>query len=115
MVTGGGGAAVGSEASAIEDAVGDLPSEEPYVTEEPTGPEAELDALAAAKGWEVDDGMYFSASDFVTKVCDRLPTEEVTEESRPQWLAEGLLFWDDGKEVLLAGIPKLCPEWTDEV
>lgn len=59
--------------------------------------------------------MYFSASDFVAKVCERLPAEDVREESRPQWLAEGLFFWDDGKEVLLAGIPMLCPEWTDEV
>ncbi|MGA5194120.1 hypothetical protein [Streptomyces exfoliatus] len=39
----------------------------------------------------------------------------MTEEARPQWLAEGPLFWDDGKEVLPAGIPRLCPERTDEV
>jgi hypothetical protein len=94
-----------------------LPTEEaPYYEEEETvdpalaGPAAELDTLAAQKGWEYDDELY-SASELVTKVCEELPTAEGEGKSPAQWLAEGIYFWDDGKQILLAGAPKLCPKW----
>ncbi|MEU1866620.1 hypothetical protein [Streptomyces gardneri] len=105
-----------------------FPTEDPPPTEDPlptegeepvdpdvTGPAAELDALVAQKGWEYDDDMYDSPSALVTRVCEELPTSEKDGRSPAQWLAEGTSFWDDGKQILLAGVPKLCPKWTDAV
>ncbi|MFE0652476.1 hypothetical protein ACFVZH_28235 [Streptomyces sp. NPDC059534] len=101
-----------------------FPTEDAYATEKPTapviegppvGPAAKLDALAAQKGWEYDDDTYDSPSDMVTTVCEELPRAEKDDQSPAQRLAEGAYFWDDGKQILLAGIPELCPKWTAAV
>ncbi|MFJ7990258.1 hypothetical protein [Streptomyces sp. NPDC096351] len=89
-------------------------TEDPYATEEPTylpGPEGDIDRLADEKGWSTD-GTYASASAFVQDMCDSLPVSGLELSSRPQWLAEGHYLDDDGKAILQAGIPKLCPKWT---
>jgi hypothetical protein len=97
----------------------DLPfsTEDPYATTEPVfppGPEGEIDKLAHEKGWEVDE-FYGSASAFVADMCASLPTSAVDGKSRPQWLAEGSYLDGDGKAVLQAGVPKLCPKWAPVV
>ncbi|MFE7111772.1 hypothetical protein ACFU98_29510 [Streptomyces sp. NPDC057575] len=79
--------------------------------EYPATPEGDIDRLADEKGWVVDD-LYPAASDFVTDICESLPVSAVDGASRPQWLAESGNMDGDGKAVLQAGIPKLCPKWT---
>ncbi|MFJ7070528.1 hypothetical protein [Streptomyces sp. NPDC101115] len=96
------------------DVVAEPTTEEP-VTEAPSTPatpQEELDALAAEKGWEVDDLYAGSASAFVEDICESLPTSGADSTSRPQWLAESGNFEEDGKAILQAGIPKLCPKWS---
>ncbi|MFG2677039.1 hypothetical protein [Streptomyces sp. NPDC048445] len=83
-----------------------MPAEPAY----PDTPEGDLDKLADEKGWVVDD-LYPAASDFVADICESLPVSAVDGASRPQWLAESGNMDDDGKAVLQAGIPKLCPKW----
>ncbi|MFI0929697.1 hypothetical protein ACH4TP_38100 [Streptomyces sp. NPDC021012] len=105
-----------SETPAVEVTDTELPfsTEDPYATEEPTyppGPEGDIDRLADEKGWSTD-GAYDSASAFVQDMCTSLPTSGVEMSSRPQWLAEGHYLDGDGKAILQAGIPKLCPKWT---
>ncbi|MDK0524993.1 hypothetical protein [Streptomyces sp. ML-6] len=85
-----------------------VPSE---AAEYPATPEGDIDRLADEKGWVVDD-LYPAASDFVTDICESLPVSAVDGVSRPQWLAESGNFDGDGKAVLQAGIPKLCPKWS---
>ncbi|WP_326590245.1 hypothetical protein [Streptomyces sp. NBC_01294] len=75
----------------------------------PPTPEGEIDRLAATNGWDVDE-LYPSASAFVRDMCESLPVSAIDGASRPQWLAEYLE--GDGRAVLEAGIPKLCPTWT---
>ncbi|MGS2592138.1 hypothetical protein [Streptomyces hebeiensis] len=76
----------------------------------PATPEGDVDRLAAEKGWVVDD-LYPAASDFVADICESLPESAADSSSRPQWLAESGVLDGDGEAVLLAGVPKLCPEW----
>ncbi|MCX5107175.1 hypothetical protein OOK13_01165 [Streptomyces sp. NBC_00378] len=77
----------------------------------PATPEGDIDRLADEKGWVVDD-LYPAASDFVSDICESLPVSAVDGASRPQWLAESGNMDGDGKAVLQAGAPKLCPKWT---
>ncbi|MFJ3283284.1 hypothetical protein [Streptomyces halstedii] len=94
------------------------PTPEPVPTvEEPVyaaGPEGDIDRMADEKGWVVDD-LYGSASEFVLDVCESLPESAVDSSSRPQWLAESGVLEGSGEEMLLAGVPKLCPKWTKVV
>ncbi|GAA2770291.1 hypothetical protein XF35_39710 [Streptomyces platensis subsp. clarensis] len=78
----------------------------------PASPQDELKALAAENGWQVDELYAGSAVAFVEDVCASLPVSGVEGASRPQWLAEAGNFDGDGKAILQAGIPKLCPKWT---
>ncbi|WP_162602955.1 hypothetical protein [Streptomyces sp. CS090A] len=80
----------------------------------PVGPEGEIDELADEKGWIVDE-LYGSASGFVQDICDSLPVSAVDGASRPQWLAESGQMDGDHGEVLLVGVPKLCPKWSKAV
>ncbi|MFI1660462.1 hypothetical protein ACH4ZU_36960 [Streptomyces sp. NPDC020472] len=112
-----GAPAVVSETPSVEVTDTELPfsTEDPYATEEPTytpGPAGEIDKLADEKGWSVDGG-YFSASAFVQDMCDSLPVSAIQAESRPEWLVDGGYLAGDGKAILQAGIPKLCPKWTE--
>ncbi|MET9053283.1 hypothetical protein ABZW50_19275 [Streptomyces bacillaris] len=114
--TAGGGEATGSSPSVSPSTV--APSIE-EATEDPApvyppGPEGEIDELADEKGWVVDD-LYGSASGFVQDICDSLPTSGAGGASRPQWLAESGQMDGDQGEVLLVGVPKLCPKWTKAV
>ncbi|MFD5327579.1 hypothetical protein [Streptomyces sp. NPDC127092] len=91
------------------------PATEEPVTEAPSTPatpQEELDLLAAEKNWEVDDLYAGSAAAFVEDICESLPTSGAGNWSRPQWLAESGNFEGDGKAILQAGIPKLCPKWS---
>lgn len=81
----------------------------PSEPEFPDTPEGELDKKAEKEGWVVDS-LYGSASEYVQDICDSLPVSGAPGSSRPQWLASQLE--GDRKEMLEAGIPKLCPEWT---
>lgn len=112
----GGGEATGSSPSVSPSTV--APSIE-EATEDPApvyppGPEGEIDELADEKGWVVDD-LYGSASGFVQNICDSLPTSGAGGASRPQWLAESGQMDGDHGEVLLVGVPKLCPKWATAV
>lgn len=95
----------------LDDAVPEVEETVPAEPEYPDTPEGDLDRLADQKGWEVD-GLYGSASEFVTNVCESLPVSAVDGASRPQWLAESGDLDGDGKAVLQAGIPKLCANWV---
>ncbi|MEU6925445.1 hypothetical protein [Streptomyces sp. NPDC046631] len=115
VVLSGCGSSGGDEAkpapSASKGAVDPKPSEPEPSVEYPATPEGDVDRLADEKGWVVDD-LYPSASDFVADICESLPVSAVDGASRPQWLAESGNMDGDGKAVLQAGIPKLCPKWT---
>lgn len=104
-----------AKAASSPSAESSAPVAEPEPTVEepefPDTPEGGIDKMAAEKGWVVD-GLYPAASDFVRDICDSLPVSAVDGASRPQWLAESGNMDDDGKAVLQAGIPKLCPKWT---
>ncbi|TQK49796.1 hypothetical protein FBY35_0064 [Streptomyces sp. SLBN-118] len=77
------------------------------------GPEGALDRLADEKGWAVQDStLYASASAFVSDICESLPVSARESSSRPQWLAESGNLDGDGKAMLQAGMPNLCPEWV---
>lgn len=108
-------AAVMSEAasspSASNEAVDPKSSEPEPSVEYPATPEGDIDRLADEKGWVVDD-LYPAASDFVADTCESMPVSAVDGASRPQWLAESGNMDGDGKAVLQARIPKLCPKWT---
>uniref|UniRef100_UPI002F914149 hypothetical protein n=1 Tax=Streptomyces sp. NBC_01592 TaxID=2975889 RepID=UPI002F914149 len=114
---GGSGGSGGDEAkptsspSASNEAVDPKSSEPEPSVEYPATPEGDIDRLADGKGWVVDD-LYPAASDFVADICESLPVSAVDGASRPQWLAGSGNMDGDGKAVLQAGIPKLCPKWT---
>ncbi|MFD3336136.1 hypothetical protein ACFWV1_26335 [Streptomyces sp. NPDC058700] len=104
-----------SEEPTVVETETELPfsTEDPYATEEPiyaAGPEGEIDKLADEKGWEYD-GLYSTASAFVKDICESLPVSAIDGASRPQWLAGSGNLDGDGKAILQAGIPKLCPKW----
>ncbi|MFB8038197.1 hypothetical protein ACFC5Z_35820 [Streptomyces sp. NPDC056004] len=111
----GGGGGGGDDAKPASSPLTGLsaPASEPTVEEPdfPATPEGDIDKLAAEKGWEVDS-LYASASEFVTDICESLPDSAADSSSRPQWLAESGNMDGDGKAVLQAGVPKLCPKWT---
>ncbi|MYR75188.1 MULTISPECIES: hypothetical protein [unclassified Streptomyces] len=109
---GGGEGDVGAKASSSP-SVTASPDPEESVEEPvyPAGPEGDIDRLADEEGWVVDD-LYESASEFVADICDSLPDSSAGGASRPQWLAESGNFDGDGKDVLQAGVPKLCPKWS---
>ncbi|WP_158712423.1 hypothetical protein [Streptomyces sp. NRRL F-5135] len=118
LVSGCGGSSGGSEGSgpggetsspaAVPESSG--PGVEESEESFPATPEGDVDRLASEKGWVVDD-LYPAASDFVADICASLPESAADSSSRPQWLAESGVLEGDGKAVLLAGIPKLCPKW----
>lgn len=64
--------------------------------------------------WQVDE-LYGSAAEFVSDMCESLPTSGAGMSTRPQWLAEGGYLEGDGAAILQAGVPKLCPKWTSVV
>ncbi|MFD7867328.1 hypothetical protein [Streptomyces sp. NPDC059783] len=107
----GGGAAKSAASSPPVSSVDPEPEATVEEPEYPDTPEGDLDRLADGKGWVVDD-LYASASEFVTDICESLPESAVDGSSRPQWLVESGNLDGDGKAVLLAGVPKLCPDWT---
>ena len=107
----GGGGEADAKASTPAEVSSQPVVEEPTEPEYPPGPEGDLDRLAAEKGWVVDPLYEGSASRFVTDICESLPVSAVQGASRPQWLAEGGQLAGDGKAILQAGIPKLCPKW----
>lgn len=96
-------------------ATDDVVTEEPTVVEETTasGPEGEIDAMAAQKGWTVTE--YASASEFVSDMCASLPESAAEFSTRPQWLVDGHYMEGDGAAILQYGVPKMCPKWTSAV
>ncbi|MFE6126741.1 hypothetical protein ACFQ6Q_00490 [Streptomyces sp. NPDC056437] len=91
-------------------------AEEPEVPAYPPGPEGDIDRAADQQGWVVaDPSLYDSASAFVKDVCVSLPTSAADSSSRPQWLVESGQLGGTGEDMLLFGVPKLCPKWTSVV
>ncbi|MFC9486576.1 hypothetical protein ACFTZM_10915 [Streptomyces hydrogenans] len=89
---------------------------EDYETVDPavSGPEAEIDQMATEKNWETFSGS--SAGSWVTQVCSDLESSpEEHGQSPAQWLDDGIRMEEDGKDILLFGIPKACPKWTSAV
>ncbi|MFD4370647.1 hypothetical protein [Streptomyces sp. NPDC058486] len=70
--------------------------------------------MAERGGWQVDDESS-SVARYVDQFCRRIAKERLEEQTRPQWVVENGYFWEDGPVILEAGVPMLCPEWTDEV
>ncbi|MFF7764307.1 hypothetical protein [Streptomyces griseorubiginosus] len=82
--------------------------------EYPDGPEGDIDRRSDEEGWTYDS-IYGSASEFVQDICDSLPVSAKDGASRPQWLAESGLMAGDGADILMFGVPKMCPKWTSAV
>ncbi|MER5618884.1 hypothetical protein [Streptomyces sp. NPDC002215] len=100
-----------SSPSVSKESIDPKSSEPEPSVEYPAAPEGDIDRLTDEKGWVVDD-LYPAASDFVADICESLPVSAADSSSRPQWLAESGNMDGDGKAVLQAGIPMLCPKWT---
>ncbi|MEU1134144.1 hypothetical protein ABZ383_30525, partial [Streptomyces sp. NPDC005900] len=102
-------------ASASEDSFETaLPDQEETEPVYADGPEGVIDKKADEEGWSYD-GLYGSASEFVSDICESLPSSAKDSSSRPQWLAESGMLDGDGKAILRFGVPKLCPKWKSTV
>lgn len=96
--------------------VGETPSTAPFTYEPPpaTGPEAEIDQAAARNGWAAD--VYDPPSMLVAEVCRSLESQPgELGQSPAQWLVEGKRMEGDERDILLFGVPKLCPKWEPAV
>lgn len=103
-----------AKASTPADVSSEPVTPEPSVPTEPVfpdTPEGDLDKLAAEKGWTVDTFYNGSASAFVADICESAtarqemggePGELIADQAR-----EG-----DNREILRAGMPTLCPQWS---
>jgi hypothetical protein len=93
----------------------------------PATPEDKINAIADQHGWtlgetgdDIDDtlyggdgALYDSPAAFVQDICDSLPDQE--EDGPAQWLAEVQATTADQMNILVAGVPLLCPQWTATV
>ncbi|MGW3401200.1 hypothetical protein [Streptomyces zhihengii] len=81
----------------------------------PDTPEGDLDRMADEKGWFVNDSSnpYDQApSQYVKQICKGMGTAKRDGEDPGRWLAEDENPKPSPREILLAGMPKLCPAWS---
>lgn len=83
----------------------------PERTAFPDTPAGRLDKLADEKGWFVDDAKTWPSA-YVGRICRGMSRVESEGEDPQEWLAEEEDPDPSPREILKAGMPDLCPEWS---
>lgn len=85
----------------------------PSRTAFPDTAEGRLDKLADEKGWFVDDAKTWPSA-YVKRICRGMTRVDSEGQDPQEWLSEEEDPAASPREILKAGMPELCPEWSKE-